>query len=1280
MPAPNVFHFLQRSTALRRYRALVQRHMRNERAIRLFPNLPSLPLLSTTNTDSGAVTDAIYHSLVVVRGVPGSGRSLMLLQLAHEWLAGRSAEPTLYLPLAYIDDPQRAPSTLLEEAFKDAGLPSPLDRLPMESPTHPWLLLFDEWEELTAPRQAVWQSFILNLPHLWSDVQIVVAAPADCADWTGFQIIDLLPPDDAALRRWLGHLLPRHDLEPLLTALQPGTSLATLRHRLGDIALLALTYPHNGLPISRGQLYSWTANLLTTMPPYERSRWSFGIGQMAHLTYEIAHKLVMAGSFMPPDDLSELVRTEVALLLTSMVSDPEPFYAELWHTRQHSPANLLLLAHCLCERPDAASEWLLRVLEALLDYQNSLPHRRILSALAPLLPSVLVSRATDPTIGYETDSLANDLLSELTSFISGPSLLALVYNITLPSDVRWAAGNALLRLPTGVVGVLQGAAQPPDTLAQAICCFALALGNAESRRMLAASPALHWFKALGSAEISEQQRSLIVNTLLQEADTPALLRTTVLTLTERAVGYTYEANQVLLQACTDSAATVRQAAFTTLQYRTAQEVLKLLQNILLSPEYSWEAQQDALELLSTYQQGEASLLLAHCVVASHLPLAIQLQALHFLASRPAAKSVLLPRLLSVGTVHRVVRATIIRLLAQEGESGVLPALCQLATNNAPLLLRQSAIEALGILGQQPDLASQVYATLSIILTHELGNPVLAISAIQALGNMQQIEAVPILRTLLQTNISHSVRAMWLSHAPALANVPVSRWHDVELPSDLRVLLLTLLTEGETDADPPGSLDEFVVTQDRRIHLLTAEALARIGSSATSALQQQIRTILITLIQQTPPGWETRRLLTYLTWFSEDAGLSDLGRLLAHPSIEPALRWLVIEQLADNPASSPLLLRYLEEGLFDPFTLSKLAYTLGQHRSLAALPVLRQLAEQRSGDFYLRMQAIIALGLLADPAVETTLLHIVADVTTAPALRGAAAEALSHTLRPELRHWLYQLLRRERQPSELIVGVLRALGHAQDRDALGLMIHYMQSDHAAVAIAALTALAELGDTGVIPSIIRITQNTARDQSVRLHAVTTLLQLCGHEYLSLLRGYLDSNVLLLQLQALDCLLSLCPEDDRPLMLLTHKNAPLALRLRSVEALTNRVSDHGVLCAVLLDTTDELHLRSATTTILGQTEYPDAIATLGQCIREDSTPFRLRRRCIEALHRQAAAPRPNASGARLLLSQLVDDSSQPDENRMWAAQALVALPLETKPEMNTTHKDANGRFICG
>jgi HEAT repeat protein len=478
---------------------------------------------------------------------------------------------------------------------------------------------------------------------------------------------------------------------------------------------------------------------------------------------------------------------------------------------------------------------------------------------------------------------------------------------------------------------------------------------------------------------------------------------------------------------------------------------------------------------------------------------------------------------------------------------------------------------------------------------------------------------------------------------------------------MRVILMTILTESDTDADQAGSFGEFVAYQAMDVRMAVAEALTRIAPRTDSVTQQKIRSSLLTAVQRTRPGQEAGHLLHCLAQASTDGSLDDLTHLLAQPDLNPALRWQVVEQLGTDPQAEILLRRFLEQGMLDDFTRSKLVYTLGCMGSLTALPLLRQLAEQRDGDIYLRMQAIVALGKFTDPAVETTLLHIVADVTTTPALRGAAAESLPETLRPDMRRWLYELLRRERQPAELVAGVLHTLGRARDHEALGLMLRYTQSEIATIAMAALNALADIGDPNVAPNLIRVTQNRNIEQSIRLHAVKVLLQLCGAEYLPLLRGYLESSQISLQLSAFESLLALRPNEPLPLVLVTHKTAPMSLRLRAVEALAQRTDEHGVLCSLLLDQSDELLLRIAAARLLGHTTHSDAVPTLIRSAQDNRVPLRLRRRCIEALLIQAQRHNSPYSVAGTALGQLAEATALPDEMRVWAVQALLTLLID-------------------
>lgn len=1297
----SVFQFLQRSTTLRWYRGNIHERIRNEPVMQLLPALAELPLIVPETSGLTIATLLVQHPLVALRGLPGSGRSLVMLQIARHWAAGNRPMPLLYLPLARADRPDLPPSAVLAEAFEETGLPSPLKSSNGDRAAPSWLLLLDEWEMLPEVRRAEWYQFILTLPEMLTQAQIVLALPAEAEAPTGFHAVDMGTPDDGRLRQWLAHLLPKHDPAPILTALQPGAALAMLQQRLLEIALLALVYPVSGLPGSRAQLYEWASELyqqarpgdaasgtdarrlsaLTAAAlPFARSRRAetapaepllFGIGQMQHACYETACMLATSGDLLPVAEMSTQERAEVALLLTSLLDDPSPLYARLWPEGQPAPADMLLLARCIYERPMAAPQWGIRLLATLAEHSGRRPYQALLEALGPLLPALLAESGDGVS-----DEQARTLLSQLARAVGARPLLALIHNTAKRSALRWAAADALLCLPRRESSHLLVETRPPDTLAKAICCYVLALGDTESRQLLAASSAADWLHALQDERVSQQHCTRAVHALLNDEQTPVSLRTPLLALlsqTSTPDSQDIRSQHMLLQICTDNAATIRQAALTSLQEYSAERALLVLSNILLQASFAWDIQRDALEHLRYYMQGDASVLLARCTLAAHLPLAGRLQALRLLAERGQAGGVLLRRLLRTSSAHLLIRATAVRLLAQRGAVVVFSECCQLAAHDESMFVRQAAIEAIGVLAPSVNDLSEAVAVLQLMIQHDPGNTALSIAAIQVLGRLGLPESVLLLRGLLTTDIAAAIRAAWLDRAPELATLPVADWYSLPMSAESHLLLLTILTQGATDADQPGSFDEFIEQQALEVRQAAAEALAHIAR-ANPSVQQEIRASLLAAIQgvATLPSHEASHLLLCLRLASADDGLHDLSKLLSHPTLEPALRWLAIDQLADHPEAPPILLRCLEQGVLDSFTRGKLAYTLGRQRASIALSVLRQLADQRDGDMYVRVQAIAGLGLLPDSSIETTLLHIVADVTTPPTLRGAAAEALPNVLRADMRHWLYELLRRERQPAELVAGILQALGRSRDHEAIALMLHYVQHEHPAVAMAALTALGDLGDPAIAPNVIRITQNRIVDQRVRLHAVGVLIRLCGSEYLPLLRTYLESNVLSLQLPALDLLLSLRPNDSRPLVLITHKTAPQALRLRAIELLKQRSEDHGVLCNLLLDSSDDLLLRSAAARILGTSDYAEAVPVLARCAQDASISLRLRRQCIAALARQAGTIPATADQALLALSRIAESLHQSSATAtttpaatsaampLWATHMLMELTL--------------------
>ncbi len=1251
----NVFQRLHRHGASRHYRKMLRETIQQERAVRWLPNLLSLSLPHGTADHSGTAALLAHSPYVGLCGDIGSGRSLMLQQLVWQQTAHSSDDPVLYLGLSSVDDDNLPPRSLLEHALRVTGLPSPLEGSDTANVETRWLLLIDDWEELPPLRRAEWQAFFRSLPGLLPAARVVIALPAsEPADaWHGFRMVHMATPDATHLQAWVAHLLPQHDTRPLLEALPGAGSLSARPPRLLDVALLALTYPQHGVPASRAQLYAHAYAMLEADQTNMSQRAI--IGGSALSCYTQARALEATPDWSMLTDLNAERRAEVLLMLAAMLPDPAPLYEQLWASKA-DPAELLLAGSCLLEQPTTAPEWSLRIVGALLQHSDSARFQQVLDHLAPFVPGLLFSR-TRQTGSVPAE--AGHVLQHLAPQTGAAALLDLAWNIDADPVLRWQAGEALLQLPTDTIVASVADAAPPDPLAQAIRSYVLALGDTHSRRLLADSGDYAWIAAMQDKRVGLERRKRVLAALLADEQIPADLRSAVMALLPRAgEDDVQQTHNVLVDACADQEATVRQVALHALLQHEPQQAVTVLHDILLTPAHTVDIYHDAIEQLAHHLSTESSLLLAHTALAEHLPLAVRLRALLLLANRRKAGGPLLRRIATITTAHPLVLATAARLLVQHGYGAALPELCALAASDVDLLVRQAAIEVVGQLGHQTGSVAPVLHTLHAILKREIRTLPLTLSVIQALGYLGHPAGLSALDTLSTLDMQGFVRQTWLAEVPELEHLPVSEWNIHSMPPALRRTLASLLTSGDTDADTPGNLEELVRQQADQLQQAIESAMAQIARHARPETRHGTQSRLLAAVQQ--PGTEQQIIhrLDCLINASPDAGEQDLARLLTRPDLNPVLRWLVIERLSARPAAAPLLLRSLEQSVLDPFSQGKLISALGQQRMQTALPVLRQFAEQRSSDIYLRMQAIQALSKLNDSAVETTLLHIVADVTATPALRAAAAEALPATIGTEIRHWLYELLRRERQPAELIAGILRTLGRTHDPEMLGLGLKYPQNEHPEVSIAALDALAELNDTSIVANLVRLTQNNLVDQHIRLHTVVVLLRLSGSEHLPLLRYYLDSNVLSFQLRALDALLELRPNDPRPLLLLADKTAPLALRLRSVEALQSRPGDHGVLHNLLLNNSDTLNLQLAAANVLATTASPDAIAALETSACRVSTPPRLRRRCIDALSQCATSEEHGTGPAWLALSRIADDPAQSGETRTWASSALVCL----------------------
>lgn len=1268
LSVPEVFKTLRSGGVLRRYHRALHDYIKHEPLIRLLPALLNLPLFTT----QGERFELSPHQqqgghAIALHGGAGSGRSLALSQVAHHHTAENQAEPLLLLPLARSDTPELSPHEVLTDALKATGLPLPFENTSTSDveQREPWLLLIDEWEKLPTLRRRSWRHFLEQFPTLWPEARVVLALPAqEAGGWSGFQSVVLAAPDGQLRQQWLAHLLPDHNLTPLFKAIQPGAPFERCGRCLASLVVLVIAYRSGELPPGTHELYkqvytSFKNVLADTEQHYARGggvalpfsckqHASFIAGKTLQC-YEVAHTLATTSRDvrLPPLEASE--QAEIAALLADMVPDMGPIYRRLWgSSNQPTPENLLLMGFCVRERPACAPVWGVRILHTLANYHENQSYHHLLQSFGEHLPTLVAAA------GENMAEASARLLLVLAPYLDPVHLLRMLETPTLPAPLRWSVAEALLMFPRKR-SLFVGAPPPPDILAHAARCYVLALGDSHDRQLLAEDAPSAQVGALRSKCIPPRNRLRAAHALLNDPTTPATLRDVAVALLPRATEET--TLPTLRQLCAHNEPEVRRSALQMLPRREPQQALKVLGALLLQAGAAWEAQRDALNHLARYHPGNnASSLLFFVALQGALPLHGRLRALVLLAARPRAGS-LLRRLVGTEKAHPFIRAQAAWFLGQSGETTAIAELRTLLANNPPPIVQYEIIRAFGQFGKQPDVRAVIVAILGAMLRHPVVDTMRYLGIVEALGESGAAAAIPLLRGVLEAETTEQARTRWNKAAPHLATTPFGKWERADLPADIRAALFTTLTEGETEAEQIGSFEELIEQTAMRVRTAALNALARIGgsSSAEAATRDASRRALLDMLPALETPHEARYALGALARISEDGGARELEQVLAASSTTPTLRWLAVEQLGNTPAAVPLLTRYLEQETVDPLIGDIVVTFVGRHGSIQELPLLRDITTDPAVNLNLRCQAVAALGTLNDPAATETLINIVCNDDMPVSLRGAAAEALPPPLPTEKRQTLRDLLRQERQAPELVAGLLTALGRAGDTESLALMLRYAQSTFSAVALAGIAGITDVGNETVVPVLVRMAQNNTTDNVVRLHAVIALLHLYGADYLPFLRQFLGSSVLPLQLQALDCLLTLWPDDSQPVALLTSPQAPLPLRLRALCAVARHISHRDTLGNLLRDQAEPPQLHAAIAVVLGEEGDSGSVAALAHCATATTTTPYVRRRCIESLARLASSGGLCADVAQQALGRLVETPSLAAEIHTWAMQAL-------------------------
>jgi HEAT repeat protein len=1152
----------------------------------LLPGLLSLPIPIVDSAGElrplRAALDAAHA--VTITGAPGSGRGLVMHQYALYLGRSRRGRVTK-LVLPQLDAARTPPEEALAESQGQ-------------------LLLVRGWEELPVERRDTWRFALQSAAERGG--RVVVALPQYEPAWPRFVPLVVIPPPVPLVARWLALLASPGDCDRIAAAVAPDGPLASCADRLLDLALLAWAAPRHGIPATRGELY---ALALREMPDAEHPQTT---------RFTLARQIAAEGTArlagLAAPDL-----TEVATLAAELAPTPDAVLRELWRLRGREDA-ALAFGRCVRESRASNSIWVLRaitVLGRVVAGGGSLAHeaRRLIEACLPALDSALDALA--PRRGGR---LVRAALRALPRDLALERLERLVYDEASDVGVGWLLADTLTELTP------DDQAPPPtwpETRSRWI--FVQALRGTRGRQQLAGHEDLIGTLLRGGAGAERLMR--VGRVLLGDpaSDEPARLAAVEMLETSG----TPAALEALRQASERSSGTVRRRALAALDRLAPEAATASLERAAHDPGSPWDVRLDALLSLAASTNGMMELLVA--ARDSALPLFARVRLVRALWAAGRAGDLL--RLVADVRQSLALRCAAAAMLAELPVSWPgLPALLAREGISANLRLALCRGIAAAPPTQEPQRGT---ATLAQALLHVLRNsgndPLVCLAATQSLGRLGDPGATETLVALLgPAALEHLLRAV----PPALVEATPARClADPALPAGLRLQLTTALARAMTPADQPTTLRELLIAEANRLRAAAAQALGRIGgASAVAALRAALAC-----------DSATEATAAAADALAEVAGGRALIERLAAAEVGGSVRWQIVERLAAREGETAVLAEALADTSLDPFTRGALASALGRMRYTPAFSRLLWLAEDQHGDAHLREQAIGALGALGVESSEA-LLEMACDRRVGERLRGLAAEHLPQPLELAQRRTLRELIRGDAPEPLLVAGVLRALGRAKDREALGLALRYALDDRPEVVRAAVAALAGIGDDSVTPALVRLSQRPSTDTGLRIAAVGALLRLGGREYHALIQPYLNHNSLLVQLQALDALIGSGAVDEELAAMLATGRGALPLRLRLIERLAGSPAATTMLEAIVTSRTEVPQARRLAAEALGTGGSAALVEALDAAESDDG----LRLRCIEAL---ARAGTPAAWEA---LSRVAEEATE-IHVRAWASAAL-------------------------
>jgi HEAT repeat protein len=205
---------------------------------------------------------------------------------------------------------------------------------------------------------------------------------------------------------------------------------------------------------------------------------------------------------------------------------------------------------------------------------------------------------------------------------------------------------------------------------------------------------------------------------------------------------------------------------------------------------------------------------------------------------------------------------------------------------------------------------------------------------------------------------------------------------------------------------------------------------------------------------------------------------------------------------------PILLKYLDDSLFDTLRKPAIIESLGKLKAIEALEILSDLAtDNYSDDKSLRWRAVVALGEIGAKESLPVLQSLFSDDD--PNLRNYTITALKHFPPKEISALLIQGLKDSFW--KVRVNAAQSLGELKIKDAIPILIYKTENDPDIrnVRSASLIALGEIGGKDSFDLIRKLYENDRSDIGLRSIAIKILTENDLSNSLKIIKTVLDKE---------------------------------------------------------------------------------------------------------------------------------------------------------------------------